>query len=592
VIEQIIKNYSQSEYDFRTYTNPNDPLKHLFEDWVPYYRLKFEIAALLQPKSILEVGVRFGYSARAFLDGSRSASYLGIDLDSDLYGGVKGAIKWAKQITQDYNATYLIANTQHMSEFPGGQYDLIHVDGQQDGDGTFHDLELAIRQAKYVLVDGAFFTRLNFQAVSEFLYSNKTAIEYYAVIPGYAGELLICTKSTNNTQVVASGSDELIMAYSEDYYLDDCGGYDSYLKFQGKKITDPRLMAMATLGSIAKGGRVVDLGCGRGELTYHFAQQGKKVTAIDYSSSAVKLTKACFEGEPEALNRTTFVCKSVTEDCLEGQYDLAIAADLIEHLAPEELDKLYSNVVQHLSADGVFVLHTFPNKWIYQYEHPRKRRIASSVGAFLPSNPRTEYERLMHINEQSPKVLKRQLLKHFPHVLMWFGTPEDPLGSLGRKYSIADMRAAPDVFAIASLEPINPEDVVGALSMRELTLKESMAIQLNTIDVPNSVSTEEVFSLSVEIKNNSGTTVSSQMPYPVQISYRWLKKGEVVVDPGLRSKLHPLIEIGKSRTYELNVNAPLEKGIYELRVTLVQEFIRWFDQSPLTIFNDTQVEVL
>lgn len=99
MINSIPYELSQAKLDFRIYANPENPLADRFEEWVPYYREKFAIARALKPKSILEVGVRFGYSARAFLEGAPSAFYLGIDLDSDLYGGAQGAIAWAQQIT-------------------------------------------------------------------------------------------------------------------------------------------------------------------------------------------------------------------------------------------------------------------------------------------------------------------------------------------------------------------------------------------------------------------------------------------------------------------------------------------------------------
>src|ERR1039458_4621811 len=56
-------------------------------------------------------------------------------------------------------AEFLIADSQKMSSFPGGSYDLIHIDGQQDGKGTLHDLDLALGQGRYILVDGYFWTR-------------------------------------------------------------------------------------------------------------------------------------------------------------------------------------------------------------------------------------------------------------------------------------------------------------------------------------------------------------------------------------------------------------------------------------------------
>ena len=75
MVEAILTELSKSSFDFRNFANPSDPLSGLFEEWIPYYRLKFCIAKVLQPKSILEVGVRYGYSARSFLEASPSASF-------------------------------------------------------------------------------------------------------------------------------------------------------------------------------------------------------------------------------------------------------------------------------------------------------------------------------------------------------------------------------------------------------------------------------------------------------------------------------------------------------------------------------------
>jgi hypothetical protein len=91
MIDAILTHLSETSFDFRKFANPADLLSGLFEEWVPYYRLKFCIAKVLQPKSNLEIGVRFGYSARTFLEASPSATLLDIDLDSDSFGGEVGA---------------------------------------------------------------------------------------------------------------------------------------------------------------------------------------------------------------------------------------------------------------------------------------------------------------------------------------------------------------------------------------------------------------------------------------------------------------------------------------------------------------------
>nr|WP_280818771.1 class I SAM-dependent methyltransferase [Thiorhodococcus minor] len=256
-------------------------------------------------------------------------------------------------------------------------------------------------------------------------------------------------------------------AYSAHYYLEDCGGYETY-RAHGGKILDPRLDCMARLAGLLDDKaslRVLDLGCGRGELARYFAALGHAVDAIDYSPEALRLAGACFAGEPELRRRAVLQCASVTDPGVyRGPYDLVLASDLIEHLAPEELDQLYRLIHQHLAADGVFIAHTFPNLWYYRYAYPRQRRLAAQEGRPpLPAEPRSPYELQMHINEQSPTQMRRQLGAVFPHVLLWAGDHEEPTGSLARRFGKSDWREARSLFAIASHRPVDPAGVIQAL---------------------------------------------------------------------------------------------------------------------------------
>src|SRR5450432_4086455 len=151
MLQEILDCSRTSDYDFRVTANLDDPLRYLFADWVPYYRTKWAIARKLQPARILEIGVRYGYSALAFLNGYPDASYLGIDSDGELYGGVKGAIEWARDSTRNYNASFLVMDSQALDRLPDGIYDLVHIDGQQDHAGYIHDLEISLSQARFIL---------------------------------------------------------------------------------------------------------------------------------------------------------------------------------------------------------------------------------------------------------------------------------------------------------------------------------------------------------------------------------------------------------------------------------------------------------
>ncbi len=592
MFREIVELAQSSNYDFRESACPDDRLSYLFEEWVPYYRGKWAIARYLQPARILEIGVRYGYSALAFLNAWPWAAYTGIDLDSDRYGGVKGAIEWARHQAREYEAEFLVADSQSFDRFPGGRFDLIHIDGQQDQAGFLHDMEIAMTQAKYILVDGYFWTRDNFLSASEFLFRNKDLIEYYGVIPGYAGDLLIATKELQASEKARS-SEHLREEYTSHYYLRDCGGHDSFKRTQGARLVDPRLLAVSQIASLAPPGRALDLGCGRGELSIALAGAGYDVTAVDYSPEAIALAESAARAAGPSLH-IDYVCDDVVAAPLQGCYQAVVAADVVEHLAPSELDKLYEKVAAHLSPDGLFVVHTFPNAWFYRYEHARRLRVAKSVGAYLPADPRSRFERLMHINEQSPRVLRRQLQRYFPHVLLWFSDHEiaEPVANLERRFTIREMAQAGDLFVVASKRPIQPAAIVTQFRMQPAAIAQG-AVALEVLQAPSSARAESTFPIELLISNRSETSLKCYPPNPVNLAYHWLEadSGEMVVFDGERTPLEPPLMRQGVRSYQMLVRTPPQPGNYLLRATLVQENVQWFDAPAISAFADLSIVV-
>jgi glycosyltransferase involved in cell wall biosynthesis len=69
--------------------------------------------------------------------------------------------------------------------------------------------------------------------------------------------------------------------------------------------------------------------------------------------------------------------------------------------------------------------------------------------------------------------------------------------------------------------------------------------------------------------------------HPVRLASRWFEArpdGDRLQD-GARAALFPALRPGRSRTVLLRVDAPREPGHYQLRVGLVQERVRWFDDA-------------
>ena len=580
MIDKIWDIYHSADFDFCKFTYASDELSYLYEEWVPYYRMKYAICKALEPKTILEIGVRYGYGAITFLSAVPDAQYLGIDNDTDTFGGSKGAIQWAKKITKNFDATFLIANTQEMVALPGEDYDLIHIDAQQDGDGTFHDLDLALPKAKWILVDGYFWSHENMISSTYFLNKYKQFIEYAIIIPSYAGDLLIKTKeSAKNIRISREKyTDQTIREeYDQTYFLQDCDGYDSFKKYAGKQLTDKRLLAAFYLASPTHETSVLDIGCGRGELCYALAQAGATVTGIDYSPPAIAIADKTFH---DAINkdRLKFICNDFLQFNFDTKFDRIIAADFIEHIEKTRCDLVLRKVAGLLKPGGLFILHTSPNALNYKAPYEERRAIARSIGSYLPKNPRTYYEDVMHINEQTPDSLKTILKKYFPHAIIWVATAPDIAGSLGRTFSMNETINASSIFAVGSNTRIDPDQILNKLIQKPLNpdqLKAKIIIKSH----PSVAKANEHFKIDVTLHNLSNQRWISLPPNPIHISYHWVDdKGEIIIFDGIRSPIDFPLESGEQRDLSMTVLCPEKPGSYQLQISLVQESCFWFEQ--------------
>jgi len=128
-------------------------------EWHRYYQDKCRICELIQPKTILEIGVRFGYSAHAFLCCSSVTHYAGIDVNDPKYGGwvrptMGDARRMLEQEHPDKTITLYEGNTQAGFRPDWSDYDFIHVDADHSYRGCVRDLQTFWPMAnKALLVD-------------------------------------------------------------------------------------------------------------------------------------------------------------------------------------------------------------------------------------------------------------------------------------------------------------------------------------------------------------------------------------------------------------------------------------------------------
>lgn len=568
-------NYNRFDFDFRSFTNPQDTLSYLFEEWVPCYRMKYAICKILNPASILEIGVRYGYSAITFLSASPNARYLGISNDTSTPSNSIGAIQWAKRITRGYNAEFVIADKEMITILPGERWDLIHIDNQQTGDVTYNNLELALQKATWILFNGYFLSNENWYAATHFLRKYRAFIEHATIIPDYEGVILIKVRKPPADRV--SSYSELSEAYDREYFENDCGGYASFKKTKGKYLEDPRLIAGYLLAEPVHGKRILDIGCGRGELCYALAKSGAHVTGIDYSETAIAIAKSHFQ-DAELAGSLTFICADAINFKPDGLYDVIIGTDIVEHIEDVALERLLLTCANHLYPDGRLILHTAPNLLHYQVHYPEIRRKAREAWCYLPQNPRSYYEDLMHINEQTPDSLKAKLIKFFDNSIIWVANHDDMVGSLGKEYTEDMVYASQGIFSVASHNPLSKEAILSLLTQDALE-REGIAIKFvapHRID--NMVAGME-FYLPVNLQNNGKERLASLLPYPVHISYHWRdESGDPILLDGVRTSITPPLTPHTARDIDVRIIAPDTPGSYTLELTLVQESCFWFEE--------------
>lgn len=439
-------------------------------------------------------------------------------------------------------------------------------------DELFDSLEKAISQNEYIVIDGSMHDYGPEQIIMRFLDKYKGFIEYYYVdmdIPH--GRTYLKLKSPVCTERQGGYSD-LEKAYTQDYYMNDCGGYDDFKNSNGTKI-EQRLQDVYNLINPAQTDKILDIGCGRGELSYALASSGADVTGLDYSADAIEIAKKTFDGK---RNNLKYIQADIFQMKELNVYDKIVMADVVEHIEQNVLEKIFEKIACSLSADGILVIHTAPNKDYYDYYYPKMRCAASELGCYLPQNPRSYYEQLMHINEQSPERLRNALQKYFKHVLVWTGSVME----INANKSIEESYGDNQIFAFACNERAVLEKTVNDISVRPEYNRCCVEIDADDIIVNGG---DKETCLDIDLANHGDELLTSRRKYPINISYHITdKNGNVIIYDGERTPINDFIRKGNRKTIlmKINLSDSLKKGeTYGVEITLVAEGCFWLDKE-------------
>jgi 2-polyprenyl-3-methyl-5-hydroxy-6-metoxy-1,4-benzoquinol methylase len=100
-------------------------------------------------------------------------------------------------------------------------------------------------------------------------------------------------------------------------------------------------------------GKVLELGCGSGDVSIKIAEMGYEVIGVDFSPTAIEWAREKANSKELSIE---FLSQNVCEeDLLSGnQYELIIDGNCLHCLFDEERTMFYTNVKRLLSKTGVF----------------------------------------------------------------------------------------------------------------------------------------------------------------------------------------------------------------------------------------------
>lgn len=152
--------------------------------------------------------------------------------------------------------------------------------------------------------------------------------------------------------------------YTRKYYTGDCSGYKEYEKSWGR-ILESRFKEIVKETPSVKGKKILDVGCGRGELVFWLAKNGAKESiGIDYSTNAIyfanKAKKRYSKKIQDGVGFEIMDAKNLK--FADRYFDGVLFVETLEHLYPEEQELVLKEIFRVLKHNGFVLVHTAPNK--------------------------------------------------------------------------------------------------------------------------------------------------------------------------------------------------------------------------------------
>ncbi len=141
------------------------------------------------------------------------------------------------------------------------------------------------------------------------------------------------------------------IAATWDFFSERLGGRDLYFSSHSGRWIAKRVDRELGL----KGKRVLDFGCGRGDLLAHVFSRGVAASGFEVSEESAETTRARFAGEPLFRGVATS-----PGELADGSFDVVLLVEVIEHLLDDQIEPVLAEVRRVLAPGGRVVV-TCPN---------------------------------------------------------------------------------------------------------------------------------------------------------------------------------------------------------------------------------------
>ncbi len=202
--------------------------------------------------------------------------------------------------------------------------------------------------------------------------------------------------------------------YSKEYFLTTCDGYAEYLA-GGGSVLAKRLQALWGFLHARPGMRVLDVGCGRGEIVAQCGLAGVHAVGIDYAEAGLRLAQATIariggHSRQGWWRPSLSLGNAKRLPFRNDTFDRVVLSDIVEHLYPDELRTSLAEVYRVLAPGGELLIHTMPNLWYYRWGYPLFRLVQRLRGISAPADPRDRFPfSEVHVSEQTPGSMRKAL---------------------------------------------------------------------------------------------------------------------------------------------------------------------------------------